>query len=123
MAMSAGSVDIVYMRTLLGDLGLPQQNIAEALVPTPLRCDNKGAKDLSHDRSTSSRSRHIDRRWFFVRELQHNSVVEVIAVPTADNISDLMTKVLNRRDFEKFTSIVMNLPTSSIAQLVLSFIT
>ena len=62
MAMSAGSVDIVYMRTLLGDLGLPQQNIAEALMPTPLRCDNKGAKDLSHDRSTSSRSRHIDRR-------------------------------------------------------------
>ena len=44
-------------------------------------------------------------------------------MPTADNISDLMTKVLNRRDFEKFTSIVMNLPTSSIAQLVLSFIT
>ena len=43
MAMSAGSVDIVYMRTLLGDLGLPQQNIAEALKPTPLRCDNKGA--------------------------------------------------------------------------------
>ena len=100
-----------------------QQNVAVEVVPTPLRCDNKGAKDLSHDRSTSARSRHIDRRWFFVRELQHQGVVSVIAVPTADNISDLMTKVLNLRDFEKFVKLVMNLPAPSISQLVLNFIT
>ena len=123
MAMSAGAVDVIYMRGLLDDLGLPQQNVAVKVVPTPLRCDNKGAKDLSHDRSTSARSRHIDRRWFFVRELQHQGVVSVIAVPTADNISDLMTKVLNLRDFEKFVKLVMNLPAPSISQLVLSFIT
>ena len=47
MAMSAGAVDVVYMRGLLDDLGLPQQNVAVEVVPTPLRCDNKGAKDLS----------------------------------------------------------------------------
>ena len=123
MAMSAGTVDVVFMRGLLDDLGLPQQNIAEKLVPTPLRCDNKGARDLSHDRSTSSRSRHIDRRWFFVREAQHQSIVEVIAVPTLDNISDLMTKVLKRTDFEKFITLVMNLKSPSISQLLLHFIT
>ena len=73
--------------------------------------------------TTGQQTRHIDRRWFFVRELQHQEVVSVIAVPTADNISDLMTRVLNLRDFQKFVKLVMNLPAPSISQLVLNFIT
>ena len=73
--------------------------------------------------TTGQQTRHIDRRWFFVRELQHQEVVSVIAVPTADNMSDLMTRVLNLRDFQKFVKLVMNLPAPSISQLVLNFIT
>ena len=104
IAMSVVSCDITYYRGLCDDLGLPQR------ASTSLKCDNKGAKDLAHDYTTSSRSRHIERRWFKVRELVHKAVVKVISVPTADNIADFFTKVLDRRTFERFRAQVMGLP-------------
>ena len=47
------------------------------------------------------------RRDLFVRELVHNGVVKVIQVPTADNIADLMTKVLDKGKFDTFTRAVL----------------
>ena len=75
-----------------------------------LNADNKGANDLAHDYTKSSRSRHIQRRWFKVREFIHKLVVKVMQVPTLDNISDFFTKVLDRRTFEKFRDIIMGTP-------------
>ena len=75
-----------------------------------LNADNKGANDLAHDYTKSSRSRHIQRRWFKIREFIHKLTVKVKQVPTIDNISDFFTKVLDRRTFEKFRDIIMGTP-------------
>ena len=52
-----------YFRGLLTDLGLPQDE------PTVLHVDNQGAIALATDRRSCNRSRHVDRRYFKVREL------------------------------------------------------
>ena len=104
MAMSVAACDIAYYKPLLHDAGVPQDEAID------LRADNKGANDLSHDYTTSTRSRHIERRWFKVREYLHKGLLKVIAVPTLDNISDFFTKALDRQPFEKFRTVIMGLP-------------
>ena len=65
--------------------------------------DNSGAVELSRDRKSCNRTRHIDRRYFKVRELNASGVIEVRKVPTDDNPADLLTKALPFPTFEKHT--------------------
>ena len=46
--------------------------------------------------SSSARTRHVDTRWHFVRELQEQGVVEVVFVRTVDNWSDGFTKNVSK---------------------------
>ena len=77
------------MRGLCEELGLPQ------LEPTVVYLDNSAVYNLSRDFSSSSKSRHIARRHFIVREYQHKRDVETRRVPTVDNWADLFTKQPN----------------------------
>ena len=63
IAASACAVELVHFRGLLSEMGLPQIDATELLV------DNSGAVELSRDRKSCHRSRHVDRRYFKVREL------------------------------------------------------
>ena len=62
ISASACALELVHVRGLLGEMGLPQDT-------TPLFVDNSGAVELSRDRKSCHRSRHVDRRYFKVREL------------------------------------------------------
>eukprot|EP00965_Chrysotila_dentata_P151000 4989689-Pleurochrysis_carterae.AAC.1 len=62
IAASEAAKEAVYLRTLFDDLGLtPKQ-------PMLLHMDNKSAIDLAYNPEHHQRSKHIDRRHFFVRE-------------------------------------------------------
>eukprot|EP00965_Chrysotila_dentata_P083675 2760939-Pleurochrysis_carterae.AAC.1 len=62
IAASEATKEAVYLRTLFADRGLaPKQ-------PTTLAMDNKSAIDLAYNPEHHQRSKHIDRRHFFVRE-------------------------------------------------------
>jgi hypothetical protein len=78
-------------------------------VPVELFVDNSGALELSRDRRSCHRSRHVDRRYFKVRELSYHGVLRVEKVDTADNASDVLTKVLDYASHWKHVSRLMNL--------------
>ena len=59
-----------------------------------LYVDNDGAVELSRDRKSCHRSRHVDRRYFKVRELVAEGLIRVERIDTADNSSDVLTKAL-----------------------------
>ena len=90
-----------YFRGLLRDLGLEQH------APTPLRVDNSGAIELSRDRKSCNRSRHIDRRFFKVRELQAAGQVLVTYVESKLNSADVMTKHLPYDEFYHHVTTLM----------------
>ena len=96
------SLETYYFRGLLRDLGLPQD------APTSLFVDNSGAVELSRDRKSCNRSRHIDRRFFKVRELEAMREVKVTYVPTRDNSADVLTKCLPFDDFTRHTDALMS---------------
>lgn len=77
--------------------------------PARLLVDNSGAVELSRDRKSCHRSRHVDRRYFKVRELVAEGLIQVEHVPTADNSADVLTKVLGVDGFLKHVGTVMNL--------------
>eukprot|EP00965_Chrysotila_dentata_P147980 4884646-Pleurochrysis_carterae.AAC.1 len=62
IAASEATKEAVYLRSLFADLGLA------APEPTALAMDNKFAIDLAYNPEHHQRSKHIDRRHFFVRE-------------------------------------------------------
>jgi hypothetical protein len=56
-----------------------------------------------------NRSRHVDRRFFKVRELESAGIVKVEHVPTADNVADLLTKPLAFDAFARHRDTLLNL--------------
>jgi hypothetical protein len=94
IAASACAVELVHARGLLIEMGLPQE------APTVLKVDNSGAVALARDRRSCHRSRHVDRRYFKVRELMAEGALEVVHVETALNTADVLTKSLPSEAFE-----------------------
>ena len=80
------------------------------LEPTPLGIDNKGAVELARDRKSCHRSRHVDRRFFKVREFEASGVLKVHFVPTASNHADVLTKGLPLPDFRRHRAALMSVP-------------
>jgi hypothetical protein len=95
----------VYIRTLLEEMGLPQED------PTPLGIDNKGAIELARDRKSCHRSRHVDRRFFKVRELEASGVLKVHFVPTDANHADILTKGLPLPAFRRHRAALLDAAT------------
>ena len=89
----------------MAEMGLPQ------LDATTLRVDNSGAIELSHDRKSCNKSRHVDRRYFKVRELQAGEQalgeVHVEHVDTALNAADVLTKPISRELFDRHCATLM----------------
>ena len=76
------------------------------------------AIDLAYNPEHHARTKHIDRRHYFIRECVENGRLRVPFVATADNIADFFTKPLMGKDFFRLRDKVMNVaPASSPAML------
>jgi hypothetical protein len=102
IAASAGAIELVNAKGLLSEMGLPQG-------VSTLYVDNSGAVELSRDRKSCHRSRHVDRRFFKVRELSYEGVLRVEHIDTKLNSSDLLTKPLVWTLFEVHRRRLLNL--------------
>ena len=102
IAASTTAAEICYVRTLLAEMGLEQEE------PTTLYVDNSGAVELSRDCKSYHRSRHVDRRFFKVRELEASGVLRVKHIPTERNRADLLTKALARDAFDRHRASLMS---------------
>ena len=103
MAVSEAAKDAVYLREFLSELGYPDPE------PTALKVDNQAARDLAYNPEHHQRTKHIDRRHFYVREVVEELRIVVPFVPTDANVADFFTKALPADKFLKFRQIVMNL--------------
>ena len=107
IAASSASNEIVHFRGLTHDLRLEQQ------APTECDIDNSSCVNIAEDYASSNRTRHIARRHMRVREFTHRGVMRVRLVPSADNIADFFTKVLEKFPFQKHRRVIMNLVARS----------
>ncbi|KAK3251572.1 hypothetical protein CYMTET_39091 [Cymbomonas tetramitiformis] len=87
IAMSEGAREIKYMINVLNDL-------VDICNPVPMYCDNQGAIHLASDYVNNNRSKHIEVRNMYIRELVKSKTVEASYVSSADNTADIFTKPL-----------------------------
>nr|GEY79251.1 hypothetical protein [Tanacetum cinerariifolium] len=62
----------------------------------PMYCDNKSAISLCCNNVQHSRSKHIDIRFYFIKEQVENGVVELYFVSTEYKLANIFTKALCR---------------------------
>ena len=81
------------------------RDVLEFLVPERKRTcitvseDNAGAICLANNPLSSARSRHIDVRHHFLRQMVQDADIRIVHVRTADQPADTLTKPLDRKSF------------------------
>ena len=88
MAVTDASKQGIWLRTIFSDIGIDTNG------PTPIHVDNQGCIDLTSNPVHHKRTKHIDIRHHFIRECVEDNTVEIIKIPTGENISDVLTKSL-----------------------------
>lgn len=83
--------------------------------PSVVYGDNKGALELTHTTKFQQRSKHIDVRYHAIRYYIEEGRIKIQYVNTEMMIADVLTKPLNRRQFEKFRSL-MNIKDVSLVK-------
>lgn len=69
---------------------------------TMIFCDNSSTIQLSKNPVLHGRSKHIDVRFHFLRDLTRDGVVELVYCGTQNQLADGMTKPLTLDAFQKF---------------------
>ena len=90
IALSEGAKDMVYLRKLI--LGLDATYLSGR---SDLATDNQGARDLSFNSMHHDKTKHIERRHFFVRDMVEKLELNVPFVRTHDNLADFFTKAIS----------------------------
>ena len=99
MALSDCSHQVVWMHTLLGELSYN-------LKPIPICGDNQGLIFISSNPVTEKRSKHIDIRYHYIREVIARKLAEVYFIDGDNNPADLLTKNLGIVKFQKFRALL-----------------
>ena len=84
-----------HMKMLLEDL--EQTELSQ---PVPIILDSKAAHDMGHSFKTTKHTRHILRRYHYVREGQLTGEHELTWIPKQFQLADIGTKPLSRPDLE-----------------------
>ena len=87
-ALSEAVKEILFVAMVLLDMGISVKT------PIVVKVDNMGAIFMTENASSGARTRHVDTRWHFVRELSEDKFITVVFVPTAENWADGFTKNL-----------------------------
>jgi len=92
MSISDASRQLVWIHSLLGELKIPIKSI-------PLCGDNQGSIFTAANPVTEKRTKHIDIRYHFIREVIDSGIVTLHFVETNNNSADMLTKNLVRDKF------------------------
>ncbi|KAJ3661597.1 hypothetical protein Zmor_005987 [Zophobas morio] len=90
MALSECVKEGLYLQRFLRELGF------DDLANLVIHCDNRSCLQLAENPTFHGRSKHIDIRHHFVRDVLKNGQVRVSYVPTDDQVADFLTKGLSK---------------------------
>ena len=71
-----------------------------------IRLDNKSAIALTKNPVFHGRSKHIHKRYHFIRECIENEQVDVQHIPGTEQKADILTKALGRIKFKEMKDLV-----------------
>ena len=90
--------DMMFVYRILTDMNL------QVAKPMILEMDNQGAIDIINNWSSTGRTRHMDTRYKFLRELKEANLMQCVWCPTNNNEMDIFTKNVHGPQFKKHIS-------------------
>ena len=90
--------EAVWLRRLLSELKV------DTSAPTKIYCDNSGSIKLASNPEFHRRTKHIDIKHHYIRQLLTSNVVTIEYISTEKNNADFLTKPLPVTSFSKFRS-------------------
>jgi hypothetical protein len=88
VAATHAAKEAMWLRRLIFELFPSLSN------STPLYCDNLAALRLATDDNYHARTKHIDIRYHFIRDVVARHELDIIYCPTDDMTADILTKAL-----------------------------
>jgi hypothetical protein len=73
-----------------------------SMAPTPVAVDNKSVEFSVNNPETSQRTRHLDTRYFKIRDYIRDLSIRVRHIGTKFNPADFFTKALPKNDFSRY---------------------
>ena len=93
MAVTEAVKEAIWLQGLVTDLGFKQQEVT-------VYCDSQSAIHLAKNQVYHSRTKHIDVRFHFIREILDEGDILLQKIGTEDNPADMLTKVVTGIKFQ-----------------------
>ena len=87
------------MKKVLTDYGISQDTMV-------VYCNNSSAIDISKNPVQHSKTKHIEIRYHFIRDLVERKIVCFEYIPTERQNADIFTKPLDRSKFETLHQVI-----------------
>jgi len=87
IATTEACKEMLWMKRFIEELGLEQENYV-------IFCDSQSVIHLSKNPSLHSKSKHIDVRYHWIRDVLEKKLLELEKIHTDDNVADMLTKPL-----------------------------
>ena len=99
--IAAGSYcsQLLWMKKVLTNYGIFQNTMV-------VYCDNSSAIDISKNPVQHSKTKHIEIRYHFIRDLVERKIVCLEYIPIEHQNADIFTKPLDRSKFETLRQVI-----------------
>ena len=87
--------EVIWMRRLLNELGFKQG-------VTVMKTDNEGAKNLANNNMISKKSKHIDTRYHYIRDVLKEEDIKLVYCIRKDNTTDVFIKAILLPRFREY---------------------
>ncbi|CAN0093632.1 unnamed protein product, partial [Heterosigma akashiwo] len=93
VALRSAVKDIMWLRSLLAEMGCPQHE------PTPVVEDNSACVEWANDMLVNKRNRHFHVSYHLAKEQVSLGTIRMFFIKTHDQVADILTKALNAANF------------------------
>ena len=87
------------MKKLLGDYGISQDTMV-------VYCDNSSTIDISKNLVQHSKTKHIEIRYHFIKDLVERKIMALEYIPTERQNANIFTKPFDRSKFEALRQVI-----------------
>lgn len=100
VAAASSACQAIWLRKILEELQFKQQEA------TLIYCDSSSTIKLSRNPVLHGRSKHIDVKYHFLRDLTKEKVIDLVYCKSEDQVADIFTKPLKLAAFQKLRKLL-----------------
>jgi hypothetical protein len=110
IALSVAVREVVWLLKILTDL------FDREMDPTIIHCDNQSCVKLSENPVFHDKSKHIEIKYHYIKDMVQRKTVHVQYLSTHEHIADIFTKPLAKTKFEYFREKLGLMENASLAK-------